>query len=187
MSKALDAEELAEKRAEGLLWTDDMLRAYATAIREVAQPIADERDELREALKAVILESARPGPGRRCEQRRSGYADCYVEEVEPRDRLIQELEQARKQDHERIRVLEIDLELQTIATRQQKELRLSCESALDERDQRIRSLQAFKDYVHQRLDEAGIPTHPPGEHMDAGCRVGQRLDIALRAPTNTEA
>ena len=28
--------------------------AYAAAIREVAQPIADERDELREALEAII-------------------------------------------------------------------------------------------------------------------------------------
>lgn len=43
-------------------------------------------------------------------------------------------------------------------------------------------LQAFKDYVHQRLDAASIPKNPPGPHADAGCRVGQRLDIALRAP-----
>lgn len=51
-------------------------------------------------------------------------------------------------------------------------------SPVDQGEQ-IRKLQAFKDYVHQRLDEAGIPTHPPGEHSDAGCRVGQRLDIAF--------
>lgn len=43
------------------------------------------------------------------------------------------------------------------------------------------ALQAFKDYVHQRLDEAGIPTHPDGEHSKAGCRVGDRLDLALAA------
>ena len=41
------------------------------------------------------------------------------------------------------------------------------------------ALQRFKAYVHQRLDEAGIPTHPDGEHSKAGCRVGDRLDIAL--------
>lgn len=57
------------------------------------------------------------------------------------------------------------------------------EQARKQDKERIRELQAFKDYVHQRLDEAGIPTHPPGEHMDAGCRVGQRLDIALHPPT----
>lgn len=44
---------------------------------------------------------------------------------------------------------------------------------------RILKLQAFKDYVHQRLDEAGIPKEPNGEHSKAGCRVGDRLDIAL--------
>jgi hypothetical protein len=30
--------------------------AYAAAIREVAQPIADERDEYREALEAVVTQ-----------------------------------------------------------------------------------------------------------------------------------
>jgi hypothetical protein len=44
---------------------------------------------------------------------------------------------------------------------------------------RALALQRFKDYVHQRLDEAGIPTHPDGEHSKAGCRVGDRLDIVL--------
>ncbi len=43
----------------------------------------------------------------------------------------------------------------------------------------IKKLQAFKDYVHQRLDEAGIPTHPDGPHSKEGCRVGDRLDLAL--------
>ncbi len=43
----------------------------------------------------------------------------------------------------------------------------------------VAKLQAFKDYVHQRLDEAGIPTHPEGPHSAAGCRVGDRLDLAL--------
>ena len=47
--------------------------------------------------------------------------------------------------------------------------------SLRERDK----LQAFKDYVHGRLDQAGIPVDPPSEHRDAGCRIGGRLDIAL--------
>lgn len=43
----------------------------------------------------------------------------------------------------------------------------------------IKKLQAFKDYVHKRLDDAGIPTHPDGEHSKAGCRIGDRLDLVL--------
>lgn len=49
----------------------------------------------------------------------------------------------------------------------------------DWRDAEIVRLQAFKNYVHARLDAAGIPTHPDGEHSKAGCRIGDRLDIAL--------
>lgn len=41
--------------------------------------------------------------------------------------------------------------------------------------------QRFKDYVHGRLDEAGVPSDPGGPHSEQGCRVGDRLDIALRA------
>ena len=37
-------------------------------------------------------------------------------------------------------------------------------------------LQAFKDYVHQRLADHGVPHHPPGVHSAAGCRIGDRLD-----------
>jgi hypothetical protein len=48
------------------------------------------------------------------------------------------------------------------------------------RDERDRLLD-FKSYVHQRLDDAGIPTHPSGPHSAAGCRVGDRLDIALKS------
>lgn len=47
-------------------------------------------------------------------------------------------------------------------------------------DAALKKLQAFKDYVHGRLDAAGIPTHPDGEHSKAGCRIGDRLDIALK-------
>ena len=43
----------------------------------------------------------------------------------------------------------------------------------------IAKLQAFKDYVHKRLDDAGIPTHPEGEHSAAGCRIGDRLDMVF--------
>lgn len=51
---------------------------------------------------------------------------------------------------------------------------------------RAEKLQAFKDYVHQRLDEAGVPTHPEGPHSAAGCRVGDRLDIAFARAQRAE-
>lgn len=35
---------------------------------------------------------------------------------------------------------------------------------------------AFKAYVHKRLDEMGVPTHIDGPHSKEGCRVGDRLD-----------
>lgn len=47
----------------------------------------------------------------------------------------------------------------------------------------IDKLQLFKDYVHRRLNDAGVPTHPDGEHSKAGCRIGDRLDIALKRST----
>lgn len=46
-------------------------------------------------------------------------------------------------------------------------------------------MSRFKEYVHRRLDEAGIAKDPPGEHRDRGCRIGQRLDIVL-APGNPQ-
>lgn len=43
------------------------------------------------------------------------------------------------------------------------------------------ALLKFKEYVHARLDAAGVPTHPDGPHSEQGCRIGDRLDIALSA------
>lgn len=40
-------------------------------------------------------------------------------------------------------------------------------------------LAAFKAFVHHRLDQANVPTDPPGEHRDRGCRIGQRLTWVL--------
>ncbi|HSW96986.1 MAG TPA: hypothetical protein VLF89_04115 [Candidatus Saccharimonadales bacterium] len=44
-------------------------------------------------------------------------------------------------------------------------------------EDKVKKLQAFKDYVHERLDAMKIPAHPEGEHSKAGCRIGDRLDI----------
>lgn len=41
------------------------------------------------------------------------------------------------------------------------------------------ALEAFKAYVHKRLDEAGIPANPGGPHTEQGCRVGDRLDLLI--------
>lgn len=43
----------------------------------------------------------------------------------------------------------------------------------------VAALQRFKDFVHRRLDDAGVPTHPDGPHSKEGCRIGDRLDIVL--------
>lgn len=41
------------------------------------------------------------------------------------------------------------------------------------------ALAAFKAYTHERLDGAGVPTHPDGRHSAQGCRVGDRFDILI--------
>lgn len=43
----------------------------------------------------------------------------------------------------------------------------------------VKKLQAFKAYVHNRLDSEGVPSHPEGTHSAEGCRVGDRLDIVF--------
>jgi CHASE3 domain sensor protein len=64
MSTKLNAEELAAKRygivnddqtpfgSQMMSWDANKANGYAAAIREVAQPLADQRDELLEALVA---------------------------------------------------------------------------------------------------------------------------------------
>lgn len=49
------------------------------------------------------------------------------------------------------------------------------------------ALQAFKDYVHKRLDDAGVPVDPESSHKLEGCRIGGRLDIVLGAMSEREA
>ena len=41
------------------------------------------------------------------------------------------------------------------------------------------ALQRFKDFVHKRLDDAGIEKNPDGPHSKQGCRIGDRLNIVL--------
>ena len=45
--------------------------------------------------------------------------------------------------------------------------------------QRVDALQRFKDYVHKRLDDAGVPVDPDSPRKAEGCRIGGRLDWLL--------
>ena len=58
-------------------------------------------------------------------------------------------------------------------------LKLEWVAPLPSQTEEVAKLRAFKEYVHKRLDEAGIEKNPPGEHAEAGCRIGQRLDLVL--------
>lgn len=40
-------------------------------------------------------------------------------------------------------------------------------------------LAAFKKYVHDRLDAAGVPVDPESPHKAEGCRIGGRLDVLI--------
>lgn len=46
---------------------------------------------------------------------------------------------------------------------------------------------AFKRYVHERLDEAGVPVDPcPTKTAHTGCRIGNRLDWILLRHIETQ-
>lgn len=51
--------------------------------------------------------------------------------------------------------------------------------------ERLEKQEKFKEYVHARLDAAGVEQRPDGEHSKAGCRIGDRLDIVLAANVPT--
>lgn len=50
--------------------------------------------------------------------------------------------------------------------------------------QEIEKLQSFKNYVHKRLDDAGIEKEPNGLHSK-DCRIGDRLDIVEKIISDT--
>lgn len=60
------------------------------------------------------------------------------------------------------------------------------QSELSEANKEVQKLQAFKNYVHKRLDDAGIEKDPESAHKEAGCRIGGRLDIVLEANKDIE-
>jgi hypothetical protein len=50
----------------------------------------------------------------------------------------------------------------------------------------VERLEAFKAYVHRRLDEAGVPADPDSPHRAEGCRIGGRLDLVLATMKRAE-
>lgn len=47
----------------------------------------------------------------------------------------------------------------------------------------LKKMLAFKAYVHQRLDQAGVPADPePAENAKHGCRIEGRLNFVLAEP-----
>ena len=49
------------------------------------------------------------------------------------------------------------------------------------------ALAQFKEFVHAYLTRRGVPVDPPGEHRDAGCRIGQRLQYLCDDRDRTKA
>jgi hypothetical protein len=45
--------------------------------------------------------------------------------------------------------------------------------------ERAERAEAFKRFVHQYLDQNGVPDNPGGIHGVNGCRIGDRLDWIL--------
>jgi len=70
-----------------------------------------------------------------------------------------------------------------LAEKEYSKLSAQVETLKAERDK----LAAFKAFVHRRLDEMEVPTHPDGKHSKAGCRIGDRLDIVQAERTKPQA
>lgn len=64
--------------------------------------------------------------------------------------------------------------------RQLEERLHKAEAERDALKRDVERLEGFKAYVHQRLDEMGMPANPGGPHSEEGCRVGDRLDAVAR-------
>ncbi len=48
-------------------------------------------------------------------------------------------------------------------------------------EENCKKLEAFKTYVHKRLDDAGVPENPdPVGNKEHGCRIGGRFNWLLR-------
>lgn len=54
------------------------------------------------------------------------------------------------------------------------------ELVISSKDKEIAKLQDFKDYVHKRLDDAGVEVDPESPHKESGCRIGGRLDLVFK-------
>lgn len=53
--------------------------------------------------------------------------------------------------------------------------------------ERLANLEVFKTYVHQRLDDIGVPHDPaPERTKETGCRIGERLSYLTAQLANAE-
>lgn len=70
-----------------------------------------------------------------------------------------------------------------VAQEKQKAILAVDAEKLQKENERLRTevdkLAKFKQYVHGRLDSAGIPIDPESSHKAERCRIGGRLDIVL--------
>lgn len=59
--------------------------------------------------------------------------------------------------------------------------------ALAQMGAELEQAKAFKDFMHRRLDSAGVPKEfPDGKHTKEGCRIGDRLDWVLERSAELE-
>lgn len=92
----------------------------------------------------------------------AGHCRRLLVEREQYDTLASDTEAETDELHNRASAL----------TAENRQLKAEAMRVTEERDK----LQAFKSYVHKRLDEAGVTVDPESSHRDRGCRIGGRLD-----------
>lgn len=69
---------------------------------------------------------------------------------------------------------EEDLAVQNELSHKIRVLESEKKGLMEQRDK----LQAFKDYVHERLDKESVPVDPdPEKTKETGCLIGARLDV----------
>lgn len=73
------------------------------------------------------------------------------------------------------------------AERKDKEYLASLQKELADLRAERDKLKEFKEYVHKRLDDAGIPVDPESPHKASGCRIGGRLDVTFNRMVKLEA
>lgn len=114
------------------------------------------------------------------EQEKNLWYKLCLEQTERANKLEQQLHDHRKTLGERIVELEQENKRLRYLTDDYNNLyehRYVLIAKNTELEYQVKKLQAFKDYVHDRLDKMGIEKDPESVHKAAGCRIGGRIDI----------